>query len=68
VTQRYAGDAREIEAVEQDLARRRLDEAIDAADQRALAGAGWPDDRRDAFRGDCDVDVVQHRLTWDISL
>ena len=36
-------------SVEQDLARRRLDEPIDAADQRALAGARRPDDRGDAF-------------------
>ena len=46
--QRAAVQPREVLAHEQDLARGRVDQAVDAADQRRLAGAGRADDRRHA--------------------
>ena len=52
-----AGRAARGPAVEQDLARGRLDQPVDAADQRGLAGARRADDRGDAARRDLEVDV-----------
>ncbi|MCY1538046.1 hypothetical protein D9M68_735700 [compost metagenome] len=43
----------------QQLAGRGVDEAVDMADQRALAGAGEPHHHLDAARGHVDVDVSQ---------
>ena len=48
VAQRRAGKPREIGAVEQDLARGRLDQPVDAADQRVLPVPDGADDRGDA--------------------
>jgi len=58
VPQLRAGESREVDAVEQDFAGRRRHEPIDAADQRALAGARRSDDRVDAGLAERDVDVA----------
>ena len=55
--QAAAGQLGEVLAAEQDLARGRLDQPVDAADQRGLAGARRADDRGEAAcrapRGRC---------------
>jgi hypothetical protein len=58
----------EILAVEDDLTEGRLDQPVDAADERALAGSRRTDDRRDAARGDLEIDVGQDRLVCDVRL
>src|SRR5262249_9060519 len=42
-----------------DVARQRIVEAIDQADDRRLSGAGWPDDRGDLARLDPEADVAE---------
>ena len=64
--QRLAREPDELHALELDLPCARLDQTIDAADQRALAGARRADDRRDAACGDVEVDVVQDGLARDV--
>ena len=58
----------DVLAAEQDLARGRLDQAVDAADQRRLAGAGRADDRGQAAACDLERDVAQHRLAGAVLL
>src|SRR6185436_1387778 len=51
-----------------DLAFGRLDQPVDAADERALAGPRRSDDRRDAARRDFEIDIGQDRLARDVRL
>src|SRR5262249_2193456 len=56
----------EIPSLEQDLALRRLDEPVDASDERALARARGSDDRGQSFGGDLEVDVGEDGLARDV--
>ena len=60
--------AGEVPAVEDDLARGRLDQPVDAADQRRLAGARRPDHRGDPAGGEIQRDAGEHRLAGDVRL
>ena len=53
--------AREVDAVEDDPAGHRLDEARDRAQRRRLAGAVRAEQRDDLARADRQVDVADHR-------
>ncbi len=54
------GNARQIHAVDQDAALRRLIQATQQFHQRALAGAVLADDRNDGAGVQLEVDVVEH--------
>ena len=48
----------DIHAVQQDLARRRLDEPVDHLETRGLAAAGWSDENADGAGRDLERQVV----------
>ena len=52
----------DVDVVEEDLAVVDRLEQVDAAQQRALAGAGRADQADDVVRCDVEVDVVEHDL------
>ena len=54
------GLAVEYDTVDADLAGGRLFEVVHAAQQRALARAGRPDDDDDFLLLDCEVDALEH--------
>ena len=58
--QRGQGELAHVVAVHEHRARRRLEQARDEGHQRALAGAGGPDDGHRGARGHLEVDVAQH--------
>src|SRR5205814_2922600 len=59
---------RDVAAIEENRARRGLDESIDAAKKRGLARARRPDDRGDARRREFEIDAVEHALARDVLL
>ncbi|ETW11056.1 6-pyruvoyl-tetrahydropterin synthase [Roseivivax marinus] len=58
-----AAQLRQLGSVELDRARGRLDQTVDAAQQRRLARPGRADDGHDAFALDGQVEVLQDRVS-----
>jgi hypothetical protein len=61
-------ELRDVLAEEQDLAGGRIDQPVDAADQRGFTGTGRTNDRGHAAALDRQRDVLQHRLTRAVFL
>ena len=59
--QRGAFQLCQILPLKHDLARSRLDQPVNAANQCRFAGAGWANDRGDAFARDIEIDAFQYR-------
>jgi hypothetical protein len=66
--QRTARQPDEVVPLKQDGTGRRFDEPVDAAYERALAGAGGADDGSESVRGKVETDVAQHRLAARVFL
>src|SRR6185503_14708698 len=68
LAQRPPAEVGDVTAVEEDLARGGIDEAVDAAKQRGLAGARRADHRGDPRDGEVERDAVEHALAADVFL
>ena len=67
-TQGLALQLRQVDPLEEDLPGGRVNQAVDATNQRGLAGARRADDRRHAGGINVQIDVQQNRLTSAVFL
>src|SRR3546814_20623699 len=61
-------ERRQLQVTQEDLAAGRLDQAIDAADQRGLAGARGADEGHDLAVGDAEIDALQGEIAGSVAL
>ena len=66
LTERLPRQFGEVLPLKQNLARGRINQSIDAADQRGFAGAGRADDRGDAATLNVQGDVFEYGLAGDV--
>src|SRR3546814_19264653 len=61
-------DGRHCPGAQEDLALGRLDQSMDAADQRGLAGARGADEGQDLAVGHVEIDTLQGEITGSVAL
>src|SRR3546814_9539958 len=66
--QGVGAERRQLQVTQEDLAAGRLDQAIDAADQRGLAGARGADEGHDLAVGDAEIDALQGEIAGSVAL